>query len=97
MSAPEGGFSGAAAASAWSLASSAALYSAMLRSRAAIRSCNRFSVRMLALLASPWKNAPSIATSAPPSRSRLPASRTKSRFAAFSPAALSLRKLAIVR
>src|SRR4029077_814206 len=57
----------------------------------------RFSVAMLALLASPSKNAPSIATSVPPSRSRRRASRTKSRLAAFSPAALSLRKLAIVR
>jgi hypothetical protein len=79
------------------LASNAALFSSMARSSAAICSRSRVAVRMLALLASPWKNAPSIPTTAPPSRSRRRASSTKSQLAAFNAAGLSLRKLAIVR
>ena len=53
--------------------------------------------QMDALLASPWKNEPSIATTAPPTRPRSRTSSTKRRFAAFSAAQFSLRKLAIVR
>jgi len=52
---------------------------------------------MLALLALPSKNAPSIATSSRPTRSSSRSTITKSRFACFSAPTLSLRNWPIVR
>jgi hypothetical protein len=98
MSSPAGAaFAAAAVSSAWSLAVSAPWYSAMLRFQ-----------RRHPLLQPPLGQDAGFARIAvkertverhqlAASRSRMRASSTNSRLAACSPAALSLRKLAIVR